>query len=46
LTLARKAQKEVLIGQSSRSHATSPTVSGLFLVCFLARWILSQYLLF
>jgi len=34
LTLARNAQKEFLIGQSSRSHATyRPTISGWLLVC-------------
>jgi len=33
LTLARNAQKEFLIGQSSRSHATyRPTISGWLLV--------------
>jgi len=34
LTLVRNAQKEFLIGQSSRSHVTSPTISGWLLVCF------------
>jgi len=30
LTLARNAQKEFLIGQSSRSHATYPRLIYLF----------------
>ena len=30
--MARNAQKEFLIGQCSRSHATSPTISGWLLV--------------
>jgi len=32
--MARNAQKEFLIGQSSRSHATLPAISGWLLVKF------------